>query len=161
MENRRENLLRQIWSAQDEAYDLMYEYDTLPHRYGENVLYQSEAHIIDLIGEHPEITVTELADILKKTASACSQIVRKLRDKDWVEQKRNPENNRVYNLHLTESGKIIYKNHVDFNRACQYHTFRLLEEFTEEELENHLRVQKKLNEAYQKDVYYSKQENIK
>ena len=80
MEQQREALLGQIWAAQDEAYDLMYEYDSLPHRYGAHILYQSEAHIIDLIGEHPEITVTELAAILKKTPSACSQIVRKLRN---------------------------------------------------------------------------------
>ena len=86
MEDQREALLRQIWAAQDEAYDLMYEYDSLPHQYGENTLYQSEAQIIDLIGEHPEITVTELAAVLKKTPSACSQIVRKLRAKGWVEQ---------------------------------------------------------------------------
>ena len=85
MEQQREALLGQIWAAQDEAYDLMYEYDSLPHRYGAHILYQSEAHIIDLIGEHPEITVTELAAILKKTPSACSQSVRKLRAKGWVE----------------------------------------------------------------------------
>ena len=99
MEQQREALLGQIWAAQDEAYDLMYEYDSLPHRYGAHILYQSEAHIIDLIGEHPEITVTELAAILKKTPSACSQIVRKLRAKGWVEQVRNAENNRIYNLY--------------------------------------------------------------
>ena len=104
MEDQREALLRQIWAAQDEAYDLMYEYDSLPHQYGENTLYQSEAQIIDLIGEHPEITVTELAAILKKTPSACSQIVRKLRAKGWVEQVRNAENNRIFNLYLTDSG---------------------------------------------------------
>ena len=84
MRKDREELLRDIWEAQDEAYDLMYEYDSLPHRYGDNTLYQSEAHVIDLIGENPEITVTEIAAILKKTASACSQIVRKLRAKGWV-----------------------------------------------------------------------------
>ena len=83
MRKDREELLRDIWEAQDEAYDLMYEYDSLPHRYGDNTLYQSEAHVIDLIGENPEITVTEIAAILKKTASACSQIVRKLRAKGW------------------------------------------------------------------------------
>ena len=105
MEDQREALLRQIWAAQDEAYDLMYEYDSLPHQYGENTLYQSEAGIIDLIGEHPEITVTELAAILKKTPSACSQIVRKLRAKGWVEQVRNAENNRIFNLYLTDSGQ--------------------------------------------------------
>ena len=37
MEQQREALLGQIWAAQDEAYDLMYEYDSLPHRYGAHI----------------------------------------------------------------------------------------------------------------------------
>ena len=157
MEDQREALLRQIWAAQDEAYDLMYEYDSLPHQYGENTLYQSEAGIIDLIGERPEITVTELAAILKKTPSACSQLVRKLRAKGWVEQVRNPENNRIFNLYLTESGQRVYQDHTAFDRRCQAATFRLLETFSTQELEHHLKVQRKLNEAYQEDVRQSKE----
>ena len=159
MEDQREALLRQIWAAQDEAYDLMYEYDSLPHQYGENTLYQSEAGIIDLIGDHPEITVTELAAILKKTPSACSQLVRKLRAKGWVEQVRNPENNRIFNLHLTESGQRVYQDHTSFNHSCQEATFRLLDTFSTQELEHHLMVQEKLNEAYQEDVQHSKAHN--
>ena len=159
MEDQREALLRQIWAAQDEAYDLMYEYDSLPHQYGENTLYQSEAHIIDLIGEHPEITVTELAAVLKKTPSACSQIVRKLRSKGWVTQVRNEENNRIFNLHLTENGQRVYQDHTAFNQSCQSSTFRLLETFSTQELEHHLMVQRKLNEAYQEDVQHSKAHN--
>ena len=42
MSKKREELLEQIWAAQDTAYDLMSEYDSLPHSYGENVLYQAE-----------------------------------------------------------------------------------------------------------------------
>ena len=159
MEQQREALLRQIWAAQDEAYDLMCEYDSLPHQYGANTLYQSEAQIIDLIGDRPEITVTELSAILKKTPSACSQIVRKLRAKGWVTQVRNEENNRIFNLHLTESGQRVYQDHTAFNQSCQSSTFRLLETFSTEELEHHLMVQRKLNGAYQDDVGNSKQHN--
>ena len=157
MEQQREALLGQIWAAQDEAYDLMYEYDSLPHRYGAHILYQSEAHIIDLIGEHPEITVTELAAILKKTPSACSQIVRKLRAKGWVEQVRNAENNRIFNLYLTDSGQRVYQDHTSFNHRCQESTFRLLDTFSVQELEHHLMVQKKLNEEYRDDVKRSRE----
>ena len=45
MSKKREELLEQIWAAQDTAYDLMSEYDSLPHSYGENVLYLSLIHI--------------------------------------------------------------------------------------------------------------------
>ena len=126
MEQQREALLGQIWAAQDEAYDLMYEYDSLPHRYGAHILYQSEAHIIEL------------------------------RAKGWVEQVRNAENNRIYNLYLTESGKQVYQAHTAFNQSCQEATFQLLSNFSPEELEHHLMVQRKLNEAYQDDVRRSR-----
>lgn len=157
MEKRRMELLCKIWSAVDEAYDLMCEYDSLPHHYGENILYQAEAHIIDLIAEYPDITITDLANILRKTPSACSQIVRKLKEKGWVEQERNPENNRQFKLRLTESGMKVYKDHTEFNCKCMNLTFEKLREFGEDELEIYLRVQKQLNAAYVDDVRRSRE----
>ena len=128
MDAHRKELLERIWTAQDEAYDLMCEYDSLPHYYGENILYQAEGQIIDLIAIHPGITITVLGNILQKTPSACSQIVRKLREKGWVEQSRNKDNNRQYNLTLTESGMQIYWDHVHFTQNCQDIAFDLLSE---------------------------------
>ena len=157
MDAKRDTLLRQIWSAQDTAYDLMCEYDSLPHRYGENMLYQAEAHLIDLIALHPDITITDLSNILRKTPSACSQIVRKLRGKGWVEQIRNAENNRQLMLRLTEAGQRVYEDHAAFDRYCQDLTFQRLEEFSAEDLTTYLRVQRKINEAYQDDVRRSRE----
>ena len=156
MNARRKELLEGIWRAQDEAYDLMFEYNSLPRYYGDNILYQAEGEIIDLVAIHPGITITALGAILQKTPSACSQIVRKLRDKGWVAQRRNRENNRLYNLTLTESGMRIFRDHIHFTQKCQDITFGLLEEFTEEQLESHLRIQKRLIQAYQGDVERSR-----
>ncbi len=157
MVTKRQKLFTQIWDSQDEAYDLMFEYDSLPHNYGDAVLYQAEAYIINLIGQHPGITSTELAHVLKKTTSACSQIVRKLRSKNWVEQIRNEKNNRIYNLHLTESGLKLYEAHRDFNLQCQEITFSNLSEFSDDQLAVYLQIQRKLNEIYQADVQRSKE----
>ncbi len=153
----RDQLFAQLWEAQDEAYDLMYEYDTLPHHYGENIMYQAEGHIIDLIAAYPGITITDLSNILKKTASACSQIVRKLKEKGWVEQSRNRDNNRQYNLYLTQTGEQVYADHMTFTQFCQAETLKLLEDFTDQELEAHLKVQRRLNMAYQADVRRSRE----
>ena len=157
MDGKREELLGQIWRAQDTAFDLMNEYDTLPHRYGENFLYQAEAHLIDLIAMHPDITITDISNILRKTPSACSQIVRKLRGKGWVEQIRNEANNRQINLRLTEEGRKVFEDHDAFDRECQEKTFRKLDGFTEEELAVALAVQQRINEAYQDDVRRSRE----
>ena len=156
MDARRKELLAEIWNAQDDAYELMYEYNSLPHWYGDNVLYQAEGHIIDLIADHPGITVTELGAILHKTPSACSQLVRRLRAKGWVEQTRNEENNRLYNLTLTESGMHIYRDHLQFAQSCQDIAFRLLSKFSTQELESHLQVQRRLIEPYRGDVMRSR-----
>lgn len=153
----REQILEQLWGAQDEAYALMAEYDSIPHKYGETTLYQSEAYIVNWVGRMPDITITELAKLLKKTPSACSQIVRKLIEKGLVQQERNLRNKRIYNLQLTADGERMYRDHIAFNEACQKITFEMLAGFTDAELETCLRVQRRINEAYQGDVQRSRE----
>ena len=155
---RREEILDFIWKSQDEAYDLMAEYDSLPHLYGKEVLYQAEAYIVNWIGRKPDITITELAEILRKTASACSQIVKKLVDKGLVVQTRNQQNKRQYNLRLTSEGEDVYQGHIAFNGYCQTIMLGMLEEFSNEELETYLRIQRRINDAYQGDVDRSKEQ---
>lgn len=93
----------------DRAYDLMKEYDSLPHHYGDYVLYQAESHMIEHIGMNEGVTITKLAEELGKTRSACCQMVRKLRNKKWVEQIRNERNNREYNLYLTGKESVFLR----------------------------------------------------
>lgn len=156
-DEKRRELLEQIWNQQNQAYDLMCEYDAMPHRYGACVLYQAQAHMIDLIAQYPDITAADLAVILRKTPSACSQTLRKLREKGLVEQLRNTANNRQYKLQLTESGQALYRDHAAFSADCQQRTFDRLAEFTEEELALYLRVQQRINEAYADDVRRSRE----
>lgn len=156
-DEKRSELLEQVWNQQNQAYDLMCEYDAMPHRYGECMLYQAEAHMIDLIALYPGITAADLASILRKTPSACSQTLRKLREKGLVEQLRNAANNRQYKLRLTESGQALYRDHAAFSADCQQRTFDRLAEFTEEELALYLRVQQRINEAYADDVRRSRE----
>ncbi len=157
VEQKRGKLLNQVRNLQNEAYDLMCEYDAMPHRYGECMLYQAEAHMIDLIALYPGITAADLAKVLRKTPSACSQTLRKLREKGLVEQLRNTANNRQYMLRLTESGQALYRDHSAFSADCQQRTFDRMAEFTEEELTLYLRVQKRINEAYADDVRRSRE----
>lgn len=157
MNEKRGELLEQVWNLQNQAYDLMCEYDVMPHRYGACMLYQAQAHMIDLIALYPGITAADLANILRKTPSACSQTLRKLREKGLVEQLRNAANNRQYKLRLTESGQALYRDHSAFSADCQQRTFDRLAEFTEEELALYLRVQQRINEAYADDVRRSRE----
>lgn len=153
----KDEIFELLWAEQDRAYDLMAEYDAMPHHYGTSTLYQAEAYIIGEIGKKPGITTTELAGILKKTTSACSQIVKKLIDKGLVEQTRNEENRRVYNLNLTDTGRKLHMDHLEFNQKCQRATLENLSEFTEEELMIHVKVQRALNRSYEADVARSRE----
>lgn len=155
-EERRKELLDDVWAEQDTAYDLMAEYDSLPHHYGDNIMYQAEGQIIDLIAANPGITITDLAQRLRKTTSACSQLVRRLREKDWIEQTRNARNNRQFNLKLTPAGEAVYNDHMAFCNDCQERAFSLLRQFSEEELAHHVAVQRALNEAYRGDIQRSR-----
>lgn len=150
---KRDEIFEEIWEQQDLAYELMTEYDSMPHRYSEDVvLYQAEGELVDEVALHPDITVTELARILKKTPSACSQLIRKLKAKGIVAQIRNTHNNREYYLELTEFGQKVFKSHVAFSEMCQEKMKKMLEKFTDEELTIALYVQQTINEAYQDDV---------
>lgn len=157
MDEKKYDVFRSIMDEMDRAYDLMEEYDSLPHHYGDYVLYQAESHLIEYIGTHAGITITKLSEEFGKTRSACSQMVKKLRDKKWVEQVRNEKNNREYNLYLTEEGTRIFHNHAEFDVRCYKRSLEGLKEFSCEELETYLEIQKKINESFQKDVEESYQ----
>lgn len=156
MKSKKKDLYQSVWDLQDIAYDLMTEYDGIPHYYGDEFMYHTEGQVIDLIAQNPGITVTDIADITKKTTSACSQLIRKLRERGCVEQTRNEKNNRKYNLTLTDTGKKIYKERRVFNQKCQNIMDEMLANFSEEELEHHIMVQKKINEVYRGDIERSK-----
>lgn len=136
----------------DEGYTLIHEYDTQLHDYNGVILYQAESQLIKLIGNFPGISAAECANKLKKTLSACSQLIKKLKNKGWIRQERNELNNRVYNLYLTEEGKEIYKNHRKFEEKCYKRTYRLLDSCTEAEFKTFIKVQKLLNKGFHQDV---------
>lgn len=140
----------------DESCRLITEYDAIPHDYGTATMYQAESQIIHIVGKNPGITAAEIAAILKKTPSACSQLIRKLRKKEWIEQIRNKDNNREYQLFLSDSGWKIYEEHDRFEQACYRRSFLNLSEFSEDDFRVYISIQQKLNETFALDVQESK-----
>ncbi len=156
MNKKKEELFLELWNEQNIAYDLMTEYDGIPHCYGDYVLYHVEGQIIDLIAAHPGITCTDIADITNKTTSACSQIIKKLKNRKWISQVRNEKNNRKYNLILTVEGMKIYEERKSFTSKCQEIMKIMLDKYTEEELNHHIQIQKTINQAYMGDIKRSR-----
>ena len=132
------------------------DYNTLLHDYNGIVLYQAESQFINAIGKKPGITITELASFFDKTPSACSQLMRRMKNKGWLFQQRNNENNREFKLFLTEEGEQIYHCHQDFENRCYLRTASMLEGFTDEELMIYIKIQERLNAAFLQDVEESR-----
>ena len=143
---------KELLQSFDKGYELCFEYDSMPHQYGDEVLYQSEMHFLEVVGDTPSITITVISQQLGKTKSACSQMVRKLVKKELLTQERNEKNNREYYLNLTERGKEIYEVHKEFDEKCIQRTYKSLADFSVEELRSYISVQKTLNQVFQKDV---------
>ena len=151
-EQKRYELFCEIINELDRCTALINEYDSQLHDYRGVIMYQAESQMIKAIGDHPGITAAELAKMFNKTNSACSQLIRKLKQKDWVAQSRNEDNSREYNLSLTEQGKEIYLKHREFESACYKRSFAMLEGISEAEMESFVRIQKQLNASFQMDV---------
>ena len=151
-EMKRYELFCEVVEQLDIAFELIREYDTQLHDYNGTILYQAESQFIKLIGRHPGISAVECAEILKKTMSACSQLIKKLKSKGWIQQQRNELNKRIHNLYLTESGKVIYEKHKEFEEACYERTFQLLNFITQDDFETYIRIQKLINQGFQLDV---------
>lgn len=141
----------------DRGCDLTEEYDTLLHDYNGEILFQAESQLIKAIGNHPGTTAAEISKLFHKTDSATSQLIRKLKKKEWVRQERNPVNNREYLLYLTEDGERIYKNHQEFETRCYMRSFHALDEFTEKDLKTYIRIQENLNAMFALDVQESRE----
>lgn len=156
MESERYRLFCRLLDEFDQGCGLTEEYDALLHDYHGTILFQAESQIIKAIGNHPGITGSELSKLFHKTTSATSQLIRKLKQKGWVLQKRNVRNNREYNLYLTQTGSEIYRKHQKFEEACYLRTFHQLDGFTEKELETYIAIQKQLNISFQSDVEESR-----
>jgi DNA-binding MarR family transcriptional regulator len=74
-------------------------------------LYHSERHMVDKIGEHPKLNITEFAGALGVTKGAVSQVVKKLEGKGVVRRYRSGSNGKEVFLELTKVGKEVYLAH--------------------------------------------------
>jgi DNA-binding MarR family transcriptional regulator len=83
-----------------------------PRSYGTgHKLTRAEIHTIEAIGNHPGLSVTELARVQGISKSAISQMISRLKSKRLVAQSNVPGSERDTIIELTKSGVIAYKNH--------------------------------------------------
>jgi len=74
-----------------------------------------EAHVIEAIGDTPEINITALANRFGVSKSAASQMVSKLAQKGFVDKSPAPHSNKEFLLTLTELGWRGFAAHERFH----------------------------------------------
>lgn len=105
-----------------------------PKKFGmDNLLYASEIHTIEIIGNHPDITITEIAERLGISKSALPKIIRKLVAKDLVYRYQEANNKKKILLGLTDKGLIAFQQHYDFHKTFDVGILRKFNALTPEE----------------------------
>lgn len=74
-----------------------------------------EAHIVEAIGDTPEINITALAGRFGVSKSAASQMIAKLERKGFVDKSQALHSNKEYILTLTDLGWRGYAAHERFH----------------------------------------------
>lgn len=82
------------------------------HDFGSgDLLFPSEIHTIQAIGDHKNINITDLAVALKVTKPTISERAKKLERLDLIQRQEAVDNMKMVILHLTVQGWIAYKGH--------------------------------------------------
>lgn len=146
-------LLKEFLGQIDISTEIITRYDAVSHNYANEMLYQAEAYIISSIGQCPGITISSLAEQKKCSKSACSQVLKKLIQKEYVYKARNEKQYREFNLFLTELGQEIFASHTKLNEdVCQRYFEKIDDKFSQEEIYKAISLLKILNEEFEKDL---------
>ncbi|AFM23816.1 MarR family winged helix-turn-helix transcriptional regulator [Desulfomonile tiedjei] len=101
--------------------------EKLPIRVEEGVeITTQEAHMIQAVGEHKKMSVTDVAIHFGVTKSAASQLATKLAGKGFLQKRQAPHSNKELELSLTQLGWRAFDAHEHFHGAdMTYITNRL------------------------------------
>jgi len=133
-----------------------FEIDKKTRYYGTDVpLFTSEIHMINAIKQNEGIHVTGLANKLKVTKGAVSQIVMKLEKKGLIRKEKNINNQSKLVLKLTSKGETASINHEKFHKIIDTMVNEIVKDSSEENVKFFkdalITLEKKL-ELFQKEV---------
>ena len=110
--------------------------EKIPVQYGKkHNLYHSERHMLDKIGDNPDMNVTELALTVGVTKGAISQVVKKLEDKGVVRRYKRTTNDKEVFIELTKAGRDIYQKHKEVNEETMRPLREELKKYPDEKVE--------------------------
>ncbi len=99
-------------------------------------LYHSERHLLDKIGDNPDMNITELAHLVGVTKGAISQVVRKIEIKGVVRRHKKGSNDKEVFVELTKAGKGIHEKHKAINQETVNALCKQLERYSDDNVES-------------------------
>lgn len=81
-----------------------------------DLLFPSEIHTIQAIGDHESINITDLAMALDVTKPTVSERIKKLERLGLVKRQDAVDNRKTVLLHLTDRGCIAHRGHAAHHR---------------------------------------------
>lgn len=146
-----DKIFSDIMESLNTHYRIISSYHNTPRTYGtDDLLYQTDVHTIQMIGDYPGMSLNELADKTYRTKSAMSVLIKALAKNKLVKRKRDEEDNRRYIITLTEKGQVVYDYHKNFdakNYAALLEDMNSFDKITIDKLKDTLEVLENLNRA--------------
>lgn len=94
------------------------ELEKIPRKFGTDTpLSSSEVHLIELIGDNKDQSVTDLARLQGVTKGAVSQHLKRLEKKRFIIKEEDPSNISRSLIQLTNKGKTVYYSHKDWHET--------------------------------------------
>lgn len=111
------------------------EIDKIPYSYGTDTqLHMSDVHTIEMIGDNPNINVTNLASMQGITKGAISKRIQNLRRRGLVNKSVSPATENEVVLTLTEKGNQIFEAHRRYSEELNKKISQLYSDFPDETL---------------------------
>ncbi|MCD4677239.1 MAG: MarR family winged helix-turn-helix transcriptional regulator [Desulfobacula sp.] len=111
-------MVYKIIGAFERVVKLNNEFEKKSHDFGiGDKLYNSEIHMIEVIGENENLSATDIADFFGITKGAVSQTLKKLDKKGLIIKNRAPENASKFILDLTAKGKSVFYEHLHWHET--------------------------------------------
>jgi len=102
----------------------------------------SEAHAIEVLGQHGKMNMKSLAQKLGVTTGTTTVTVDRLEKKDYARRETIKEDRRVNLIVLTKKGEDAYQEHHQYHRRL---TEQMAADLSEDEIRQFLAVLKKIN----------------
>lgn len=102
----------------------------------------SEAHALEVLGEHEKINMKALAQKLGVTTGTTTVTVDRLEKKNFAQRESIQEDRRVNLIALTENGKKAFEEHHAYHMQL---TEQMVSSLSEDEIKRFLDTLKKIN----------------